>query len=181
MGSDWFKPPPLDAGKGPAARLENAACRKALTLNNVPAARIAQEAGLGATHTAQFTFHVLQQFADFPTVVTAVMTETPDEIGKVLTRFRKTRLYAAWLSLEDDNPDMQPGTGAVLFKGMTWGVSVMYDAPNSEYHRFVQDPADGAYVVCGRPDRELRIQPYVGWLHGIGWLEATPEQESEDF
>lgn len=179
--NDWFKPPPADAGRNPAARLENAACRKALTLAGVPAARVAQQAGLGATHAAHLTFAALRAFADFP-CAPHVTAENPDEVGKILTQFRKTRLYVAWLGFEEDVPDVTPGTRAMIFKGPTWGVSVLYEAPNSEFHRFVTDPDDRPYVVCGRPDRELRIQPYVGWLHGVGWLDqhTSPPDSGPD-
>lgn len=181
MSDNWFKPPSTDSGRGPAARLENAACRKALTLKGIPVAQVAQQAGLGATHTAHITFHVLREFAEFPTVEPIVLAEAPDEIGKILVKFRKTRLYAAWLSHEADYPDLSVDSRAVLFKGLTWGVSVLYAAPANEFDRFVDDPTDRAYIVCGRPDRELRIQPYIGWLQGIGWLDSSPEQEIEDF
>jgi hypothetical protein len=176
MSNDWFKPPAMDASKGPAARLENSACRKALTLKQIPPTSVTKLAGLGASHTAQLTFHILHEFADFPSVP-SVMPETPDEIGKILTKFRKTRLYAAWLSLEADRPDVREGQRALLFKGLTWGASVLYDVPVGR----AADPEDRAYIVCGRPDRELRIQPYTGWLYGIGWLDAPPELEPEDF
>lgn len=180
MKNDWFKPP-LDSGKGPAARLENAACRKALALKGIAATQVVKLAGLGAPHTAQLTFDLLCAYAEFPTIVPSVFGEAPDEIGKILTKFRKTRLFAAWLSLEADRSEVPEGQRAILFKGLTWGASVLYDSPNSEYARFVPDPEDRPYVVCGRPDRELRIQPYVGWLHSIGWLDSSDEQESEDF
>lgn len=173
-GDNWFKPPPADFGGSAAARIENAACRKALQLAGIPPARVVSEAGLGATHTAQITFAALREFAEFP-VVARVTSETPDEVGKILTKFPKTRLYVAWLDLENDDPESRDR--ALVFKGLTWGVSVLYEKTSAP------DPDDRPYVACGRPDRDLRIEPLAGWLRQIGWCsdDDSADTRQDDF
>jgi hypothetical protein len=105
----------------------------------------------------------LREFAEFPTVP-RVTSEVPDEVGKILAKFHKTRLYVAWLDLEAD--DSTGNDRALVFKGLTWGVSVLYEKTSTP------DPDDRPYVACGRPARDLRIEPFAGWLRHTGWQFA---------
>lgn len=173
MGSDWFKPP-ADTDTGAAGRIENAACRKALTLAGIAPAGVAADAGLGAPHTARFTFAALREFCDFPADA-RVTAEPPDEVGKILTKFRKTRLFVAWLDYEADDPAAKRGSRAMLFKGLTWGVSVLYEKDPA-----TPDPDDRPFIACGRPERDLRIEPYVGWLRHVGWSSADAAEVRDD-
>lgn len=173
MSNDWFKPPKGPTGD-PAGRLENTVCRKALTLAGLGAASVVRQAGLGAPHTARLTFQALRAHCEFP-ADPRVVTTPPDEIGVVLTKFRRSRLYVAWLGLEDDEPDTEPGTRAMIFKGPTWGAAVLYE-PRQGSPPIGGDP----YITCGFVGRDLVIQPYTGWLRTIGWIQTEHDDNQHD-
>jgi hypothetical protein len=105
------------------------------------------------------TFSHLVEYASFP-VIPSVTAESMDSLARLLTKFEKTSLYAAWLAAWDARPKDRPGHRFLVAHGADLGLSIVTDAPRPERpHLYV-----GHQAGLG-----LTVEVFSTWVKSLHW------------
>lgn len=155
---DFGRPP---QGRGDAARVEEAACRKALRQAKVSEASVLRAAG-----EDRLSLRLLAEHTDFPRGVVAHRLP-PDGPVELITRFRKSNLWRAWCEVWESDESTRPGSRALVLRGPPWGFLVACD----------YGPPDRPHLVVGHEaGTKLYLEPFGAWLSDIPGWEPPPRE-----
>lgn len=158
MPIGWTNDPP-DPHTSRATRVEHNACQTALRAAGIPVWRVRNAAGLERVDSG-LTFSHLVEYASFP-VLPSVTAEPLDDVQKLLLKFDKTRLYAAWLAAWDARPQDRVGQRYLVAHGADTGLVVVTDS---------QRPDDRPHLYVGHAsDLRLTVEPFSAWVKSLHW------------
>jgi len=146
---DPFRRPP---GGFDTGRLEDSVCRTALRYARVSPGVLLRAAGEPAD--ARVTFELLHHYAEFPSSP-AVSDVTPEAVMAVVADVRRSKLFSAWLALDEPRH--------MVFRAAGWGLCVMRVAGKNH------QPTN-SHVYLATPDgHAFAVEPFLSWLRATGW------------